>query len=312
MPLPLPGSAAPALGAFSNELSELVAAAAPAVVEVGVLARRGRRVFRVAGGTGFLARSDGILLTNQHVVGGGSHLEVTFSDGTAVPAQVVGVDRHTDLAVIEVENAPSVRPLPLATRSPVLGEVLVAVGSPFGFFGSVSLGIVSGVGRSLRAPTGRLIEGVIQTDAAINPGNSGGPLLRTNGEVVGVATALLAPAQNISLAIPAATAQFVMDEVLAHGYVRRAWLGIAGQSVILRDGPAVLIEEVAEGSPAEEAGLLAGDVLVRVDGAPAEGIDGLVRRVGGSRIGEVASIEFLRNRTPHRVSARLKEQTDNP
>jgi S1-C subfamily serine protease len=291
-----------------------VAKSAPSVVEVTVASARarGRYGYAQGSGSGFVVRDGGIIVTNQHVIqAGGRHpqVEIAFSDGTAAPARVVGSDEHSDLAVLEARGAVprEARPLPFATHAPAVGELVLALGSPFGFAGSASLGIVSGVGRTLRSSSGRLIEGVIQTDAAINPGNSGGPLIRANGDVVGVATALLAPAQNIALAVPGPAADYVIGEIMAQGRVRRAWLGVVGQTVAHRGRTAVLIDEIAAESPAEEAGLRPGDLLTAMDGQPIDGMDGLVRRITSAPIGTVVEFTVVRNHRLASVTARLNE-----
>ncbi|HUR70262.1 MAG TPA: trypsin-like peptidase domain-containing protein [Candidatus Thermoplasmatota archaeon] len=280
---------------LSDELATLVAKVAPSVVHL--------RSDRGAG-SGFLATSAGHLLTNHHVAADATRLTAILPSGQELEARLVGSDPHTDLAVLKLPGTDGLRPLDLADSGALsVGELVLAVGSPFGLAGSVTLGIVSGLGRSLRSGSGRLIENVIQTDAALNPGNSGGPLLDTRGRVVGVNTALFYPAQGIALAIPSSTARFVLDEILAHGRVRRAWLGVIGQTV----EKGILLHRVIESSPAHEAGLRAGDVLVGIDGRAMDGLDDLMRALTRDDVGRVVKLDILRAGARRAVSARLAD-----
>lgn len=296
---------APSLPDLSRGVSDLVADAMPSVVHLQAW-RNGDRF--PAGGSGFVVMEDGTLLTNHHVVQGAHAFEVKLADGKEAEADVIGTDAHTDLAVLKLRDA---RPpaLPLAEAEDLrVGELVLAIGSPFGLAGSVTMGIVSALGRSLRSGSGRLIENVIQTDAALNPGNSGGPLLDTRGRVVGVNTALFMPAQGIALSIPAATARFVLDEVLAHGRVRRAWLGIVGQGAALQGGKgAVLVHRVVERSPAARAGLEAGDEVRAIDGEPLAGMDGLQKVLTRDAIGRVVTVKVIRDGRARDVRVHLGE-----
>ena len=297
-----------ALG-FSDALAAVVGSVAPAVAHLRCAVRDARGRMRMAGnGSGIVARADGVLLTNHHVVEDADSVEVQLPDGRTFDAEPVGSDPPTDLAVLRIPA----RDLPhLALRDGSdlrVGELVMAVGSPFGLAGSVSLGIVSGLGRSLRSGSGHLIENVIQTDASLNPGNSGGPLVDLRGRVVGVNTALFAPGQGIALAIPAATARYALDELLAHGRVRRAWLGIVAQTVPLqRGGHGTLVERVVRGSPAQAAGVEAGDVLVAIDGQALDGLDGLQRVLRKDAIGARVRLDLLRDGQPFGVGLRLGE-----
>jgi S1-C subfamily serine protease len=264
------------LQAFSRELEALVGRAAPAVV--GVQHARGR-------GTGTVLAPDGYVLTNAHVVADAKDLAVTFADGTARDARLVGADAQTDLAVIHVP-ATGLPRLPLADPGDVrVGQVVVAIGNPYQFDRSVSLGVVSAIDRSLSARRGHLLERLIQTDAAINPGNSGGPLVNTEGEVVGINTAIIPRAQGIGFAVPSATAGWVAAVLMQKGQLRRPYLGIQARGVALDAtlateagrARAVQVYRVGTGGPAHRGGLRDGDVLLDANGAPIGSVDDLQR-----------------------------------
>jgi S1-C subfamily serine protease len=250
-------------------------------------------------GSGFVFTPDGYILTNSHVVHGASRVRVTMTDGEAFEARPVGEDPDTDLAVIRI-HAPRLVAARLGDSSSLkVGQLVVAIGNPYGFQCSVSAGVVSALGRSLRALSGRLIDDVVQTDAALNPGNSGGPLVTTTGEVVGVNTAIIQPAQGISFAIAINTAAHVVGQLIREGRVKRSFIGLAGQNVPLHrrvtryhaldQEAAVLVVSVQEKAPAWRAGLRPGDLIVGFDGRPVAGIDDLARlltdRLVGSRVG---------------------------
>jgi S1-C subfamily serine protease len=257
-----------------------------------------------AAGSGAVIAPDGYILTNAHVVGDAVSVEVMLPDGAAYRAPVVGRDPATDLAVIRA-IAPALPPLELAAADVLrVGQLVVAIGDPLGLQSTVTTGVVSALGRSLRATNGRIIENVIQTDAALNPGNSGGPLVDTHGRVVGVNTAIIAGAQGIAFAIPAATASLVASALMREGRVRRALLGIGGavtaigrdlaraNGVVSRTGIRVL--EVVPGGPAERAGVRVGDILIAFDGAALASLTDLQRVLGDGRIGRPAMISAIR------------------
>jgi S1-C subfamily serine protease len=268
--------------------------------------RQGRERASTGGsGSGFIVTPDGYLLTNHHVASAGDRVAVTLDDGSEHAAQHVGSDAHTDLAVLRMTAPTPLQHLVLGeSRHLRVGQVVIAIGSPQGLQQTVTTGVVSALGRSLRARSGRLIDGVIQTDASLNPGNSGGPLLDTRSRVVGVNTAIVAGAQSLCFAVPSDTARWVLTEVLRHGRVRRAWLGIAAQTVTmprrsvlhhgLRAASAVSVDEVVAESPAAHAGVMAGDRIVCVDGQATPDVDTLHRLLGGDHVGREVRLELLR------------------
>ncbi|MFO1035957.1 MAG: trypsin-like peptidase domain-containing protein [Geminicoccaceae bacterium] len=287
------------LDAYSDAVSRAAARVAPSVAHLVVEGPRGN-----GSGSGFLFTSDGYLLTNSHVVGGARTVRATFPDGTTLPAYLVGDDPDTDLAVLQVHGArqPAVELAP-SDRLRV-GQIAIAIGNPLGFDCTVTAGVVSALGRSLRGVSGRLIEDVLQTDAALNPGNSGGPLVNGHGRAIGVATATIRGAQGLCFAIASNTAVFVLGEILRHGRVRRSWLGIAGQTVPIGRSlarrlertaeTAVRVVEVESGSPAARAGVLAGDLLLGLDEHEVSGVDHLHRLLDASRLGRTTALALLR------------------
>lgn len=298
--LPAPASDAVLLDAYSEAVAGAVERVSPSVIRID--ARRGGR--RAGSGSGFVIAPDGFALTNSHVAGGASALEVTLADGRKAPATVVGDDPDTDLAVIRIAAGDLV-PASLGRSAGLrVGQVAIALGSPFGFHGSVTAGVVSALGRTLRAQSGRLIDDVLQTDAALNPGNSGGPLVNSRGEVIGVNTATILPAQGLCFAIAIDLARFVAGALMHDGRITRGFLGLAGQNARLRrhlvrrhalaHESGVLVLSVEKGSPAEQVGLREGDVVVGLAGEPVAGVDDLHRLLTGERIGAALALEALR------------------
>jgi S1-C subfamily serine protease len=294
--------------AYSNAVTGAVELVSPAVVKLDMSNRDDRGRERGAGsGSGFVFASEGLILTNAHVVGGATGrgaLKVVLPDGRVCDGTTIGADEHTDLAVVKI-SASGLSALRLGTaRSLRQGQLVVAIGNPFGFQHTVTAGVVSATGRSLRARTGRLMNGLIQTDAALNPGNSGGPLVDVRGEVVGINTAVIVPAQGISFAVSADTAHLVIPELLRDGKVRRSYLGIAGQDVplprrlvrhhALGTSLGILVTEVVANTPASRAGVHDGDIIVGFDEAPVERTDDLHRLLTGGRAGIPAPLRVLR------------------
>ena len=291
------------LDAYSRAVIDVVDRLGPAVVRVDVWKDRNAR--RAGSGSGVIVAPDGLVLTNSHVVGGAERLELTIVDGRSLAARVVGDDPDTDLALLRVDAATTLPAAALGDSKRLKrGQLVVAIGNPLGFESTVTTGVVSALGRSLRAKSGRLIEDVIQTDAALNPGNSGGPLVSSRGEVVGINTAVILGAQGICFAVASNTASFVLGELVRHGRVRRAYIGIsAQQSAIPRrlqvaagvnQGSAAMIGAVEKASPAGAAGLMSGDLIVALDGRPITGADDLIRALTGERIGRAVEIDVLR------------------
>ena len=293
------------LDAYSNAVIDVTDRVGPAVVrvETGPRASNGRE--RGGLGSGIVISPDGLVLTNSHVVGSSKEIRLRDVEGHVGDAQVLGVDPDTDLALL---RANGVRHLPYAAlgNSKTLrrGQLVIAIGNPLGFESTVTAGVVSALGRSIRSVSGRTIEDVIQTDAALNPGNSGGPLVSSNAEVIGINTAIINGAQGICFAVASNTAQFVLSEIIRHGYVRRAYIGVAGQTAPVPRRHAVLagvenkmgalLMQIEPDGPAAKAGLLPGDVVIRLDGVEINGVDDLIRVLDRDRIGRRLAMDVLR------------------
>ena len=298
------------LDAYSNAVMAAADSVGPAVVNVSVQTssnsrKRGRRSSDQQSGSGFAFSSDGLILTNSHVVEGARSISITTHEGESCVADLVGDDPHTDLAVLKV-NATSLPAAALGdSRSLKVGQLVVAIGNPFGFQHTVTAGVVSALGRSLRARTVRLIENLIQTDAALNPGNSGGPLVAAaSRSVVGVNTAVIMGGQGIAFAVPSATASRVISALLRHGRVRRSFLGLVGQDTAiptrvvrargLPQSRGLVVTNVATDSPASRAGILEGDIIVGVAGTPIGGVDDLHKVLTEDTIGRTLPMRLLR------------------
>jgi S1-C subfamily serine protease len=288
------------LDAYSRTVAFIADRVGPAVVRVETAGAGRRR----AAGSGVIIAPDGLILTNSHVIAGARHLRLGLTEGGEAAATVLGDDPDTDLALLRAE-------LPRGSAVAALGDskrlkrghLAVAIGNPLGFESTVSAGVVSALGRSLRGRGGRLIDDVIQTDAALNPGNSGGPLVGPSGEVMGIATAMIGGAQGLCFAVSSNTAIFVLGEFLAHGRVRRAFLGLEAQTIAIprrialaaRIGPtAVRVGDVVNRGPADQAGLRPGDIIAEIDQEPIAGTDDFLRKLNAEKIGRPAALRVLR------------------
>lgn len=312
------------LDAYSTAVIRAVETVGPAVLNIEVHkslpARSGAPVQRAAGsGSGFLIAPDGFAVTNSHVVHGADAIQVTMADGHRTKATLVGDDPDSDLAVIRLPSS-DLPYLSFADSSAIrVGQLAIAVGNPLGFQASVTAGVVSALGRSLRAGSGRLMDDILQTDAALNPGNSGGPLVDSHGRVIGVNTAIILPAQGICFAIASNTARLVATQLIAFGKFRRSYIGVAGQNVVLprwlvrqhdllQEG-GVLVAGVEAGSPAERAGLAEGDLIVALDEIPIESIDDLHRQLTVSRVSVKSTLSIIRGEKLRHVALMPAEKT---
>lgn len=291
------------LDAYSNAVTAAVERAGPSVVSISV--KSGKWWRQGGSGSGFVFTPDGFILTNSHVAGGAEEIKVKFADGRQFEAELVGDDPDTDLAVIRV-HAPELVHLEFADSSKVkVGQVAIAIGNPYGFQHSVTAGVVSALGRSLQSESGRLIQDVIQTDAALNPGNSGGPLVDARGRVIGLNTAMIMPAQGIAFAVAVNTARYIAGKLIKHGRVRRASMGIAGQNIelplrlqrkfeLLESG-GILLVDILNDTPARRAGLQKGDILLGMSGERITSIERLLKTLTGDTIDQVISLRMIRD-----------------
>jgi S1-C subfamily serine protease len=296
------------LDAYSTAVVHAVETIGPAVVRVER---------KNSGGSGVIFTPDGFVLTNSHVVHKADQLTVTLSDGRGTRGDLVGDDPHTDLAVLRIDASS----LPWAglgdSRRVRVGQMAIAIGNPFGFHHSATAGIVSGVGRSLRAGSGRLMDDIIQTDAALNPGNSGGPLVTSRAEVIGINTATILPAQGLCFAVASNTARFVAARLISDGRIRRSYIGVAGQNVPIPRRPGdrsqinglsgVLVMSVESGSPASHAGLATGDIIIGFADLPITGVDDLHRILTAERIGVPSTLTLLRKSTRQQLTVTPEE-----
>jgi S1-C subfamily serine protease len=300
------------LDAYSTAVVGAARRSSPAVVNIEVQQRPrpnrqghpSRQAPAGGSGSGFIFTPDGMVLTNSHVVHDAETIHVTLSDGRSYDAKLIGDDPDTDLAVINID-APNLTSVGFADSAAIqVGQLVIAIGNPYGFQYTVTAGVVSNLARSFRSQTGRLIDGVIQTDAALNPGNSGGPLLNSRGQVIGVNTAIIPAAQGICFAIPGNTAQFVAGRLIRDGRIRRSYIGVGGQNVPLHRRvvrfhrliaeTGVLVVGLEKNGPADRAGIMEGDILLEVNGTPMPGIDDLHRLLSAERSGETLTITILR------------------
>lgn len=297
------------LDAYSHAVTSAAERVSPSVVNIEVYQAAQRRDRRQpqenrGNGSGFVITPDGYILTNSHVVHGATRIEVTLPDGQHYGAELIGDDPDTDLAVVRI-HAPHLVPAKLGdSQSIKVGQLAIAIGNPYGFQYTVTAGVVSALGRSLRAKSGRLIDNVIQTDAALNPGNSGGPLVNSRGEVIGVNTAVILPAQGICFATAINTAKLVAAALIQNGEITRGYIGVAGQTVPLHRRlvrfhnleaeSGVLVVSLEPESPARRAGLVEGDVIIGFNGQTIGSIDDLHKHLTGERVGVPSELTVLR------------------
>ncbi|GAJ91942.1 trypsin-like serine protease [Agrobacterium rhizogenes] len=278
------------IDAYSQSIASAVDMVGPAVSRIQRVGGKGGH------GSGFDISPDGLIVTNNHVVDDAKLVRITTPDGSVTEGRVLGRDVDTDIALIRANSGVSAWARLGDSKRLRRGHIAIAIGNPFGFEWTVTAGIVSALGRSMRSASGRLMDDVIQTDAALNPGNSGGPLVSSAGEVIGVNTAVIQGAQSIAFAVASNTANVVVSEILRYGHVRRAFIGIAGDTIELprrialeagtRQATSVRVRRVESGGPAERAGLKDGDYILAIDGTPVGGVDDIVRLMNGDRIGE--------------------------
>jgi S1-C subfamily serine protease len=299
------------LDAYSRAVINAANGVSPSVVNLDVQTSAGRRAapFRMpeeqrGTGSGFIFTPDGFILTNSHVVHRANRIEVTLPDGRRFQGEPVGEDPDTDLAVVRI-NGSNFLAAPLGDSEKIrVGQLVIAIGNPYGFQATVTSGVVSALGRSLRSISGRLIDNIIQTDAALNPGNSGGPLVNSRGEVIGVNTAMILAAQGICFAIGINTAKFVAGRLIKDGKIRRSYIGLGGQNIpLLRRivrfyhlpvESGILVVSIEESSPAQRAGLLEGDIILAFDGQPVSGIDDLHKLLTEEKVGVKTTVTIIR------------------
>lgn len=314
------------LDAYSRTVVGVVEALTPTVVKIDVLAREKERRGRFrrgapgpeqASGSGFLITPDGFILTNSHVVTLATRIEVTLHDGRRAPAYLVGDDPHTDLALVQI-HADDLEAAPLGNSAALrVGQMAVAIGNPLGFQTTVTTGVVSALGRSLRGQSGRLIDDVIQTDAPLNPGNSGGPLVNSAGEVIGVNTAAIRPAQGISFAIAINTARFVAGRLIRDGRIRRGWIGVAGQNAAIHRRivryynlgveSGAMVVSIEPDSPAARAAVREGDRIIAFDGNAVAGVDDLHRLLTDAAVDRPAPLTVIRGTELRELTIRPAE-----
>jgi S1-C subfamily serine protease len=293
------------LDAYSNAVIGVTERVGPAVVRVETGSHLPNARERGGLGSGIVISPDGLVLTNSHVVGASRQIRLRDNEGIVTDARVLGVDPDTDLALLRADGSRDLNYASLGnSRSLRRGQLVVAIGNPLGFESTVTAGVVSALGRSIRSVSGRTIEDVIQTDAALNPGNSGGPLVSSAAEVIGINTAIISGAQGICFAVASNTAQFVLSEIIRHGYVRRAFIGVSAQTAPIPRRHAVvagienkmgaLLAQLEPDGPAARAGLLPGDVVIKLDGVDVNGVDDLIRTLDRDRIDRKLEMEVLR------------------
>ena len=311
-----PNPDAALLDSYSQAVVGVVDRVGPSVVRIDV--RRGDGS-RGGSGSGVIVAPDGLAITNSHVVQGSRRADVTLLDGRVLQARVLGDDPDTDLAILRLDSDAALPSARLGDSKALhRGQMAIAIGNPLGFDATVTAGVISALGRSLRSKSGRLIEDVIQTDAALNPGNSGGPLVSSSGEVIGINTAIIMGAQGICFAVASNTATFTLTEILRHGRVRRGSIGIGAGTVSLprrialrlglEQKSGATVTAVEPKSPADEAGILTGDIVVAVDGKVVTGVDDIVRTLDAGSIGRALPLDVLRRADPRRFWVSPRER----
>src|SRR5580658_2931153 len=304
-PEPVPANDRNLLDAYSNAVIDVTERVGPAVVRVETGSKLPNARERGGIGSGIVISPDGLVLTNSHVVGASRQIRLRDNEGIVTDARVLGVDPDTDLALLRADGVRDLRYASLGnSKSLRRGQLVIAIGNPLGFESTVTAGVVSALGRSIRSANGRTIEDVIQTDAALNPGNSGGPLVSSAAEVIGINTAIINGAQGICFAVASNTAQFVLSEIIRHGYVRRAFIGVSAQTAPIPRRHAVvagienkmgaLLAQLEPDGPAAQAGLLPGDVVIKLDGVDVNGVDDLIRTLDRDRFDRKLEMEVLR------------------
>jgi S1-C subfamily serine protease len=292
------------LDAYSQTVSTAADTVGPAVVRVDTRQTSGQ-AGRGGIGSGVVISPDGLVLTNAHVVNGAKEIRLSDTEGRTTESRLLGIDPDTDLALLRADAARSLAFAPLGDSKTLRrGQIAIAIGNPLGFESTVTAGVISALGRSLRSVSGRMIEDVIQTDAALNPGNSGGSLVSSRGEVIGINTAVIMGAQGICFAVASNTANHVLSEIIMHGRVRRGYIGVAAQTVPVPRRHAIaagienrlgaMLTNVQADGPADRAGLMSHDLVVRLDGKPVTGVDDLIRLLDRNRVGKQVKIEVLR------------------
>ncbi|MDX1409845.1 MAG: trypsin-like peptidase domain-containing protein [Saprospiraceae bacterium] len=295
------------LDAYSQTITTVASQVSDAVVQVQSFAQKSRSRKAAGSGSGFVISSDGFIVTNHHVIARGDTFRVILQDGRDLSAKILGSDPSTDLAVLQI-HAETLTKLTFADSEQLqVGQIAIAVGNPFGFQSTVTTGVVSALGRTLRSQSGRLIDDVIQTDAALNPGNSGGPLVDSHGQVIGVNTALIRGAQGLCFAVASNLVQLIVGKLIIDGKVRRAYIGIEGQNINLHPrvvkqnrlklNAGVLVRKVEAMGPASRSDLKQGDVILAIEGNEVGSFDALHRSLDESRIGERVQVQVLRNNT---------------
>jgi S1-C subfamily serine protease len=296
-----PASDDSVLDAYSRVVADVVDRVGPSVVRIDI-----RREGKGGGsGSGVIVSPDGLALTNSHVVQGAKTVALTTLEGREFSARVLGDDPDTDLALLRIDESVTLPSVKLGDSGKLRrGQIAIAIGNPLGFDATVTTGVVSALGRSLQSRTGRMIEDVVQTDAALNPGNSGGPLVSSGGEVIGINTAVIMGAQGICFAVASNTAHFVAGEIARHGRVRRAFIGVAAATTTIPRRIALRHElaqtngaqlvSIDQSGPAAQAGLLTGDIVIALDSKPVTGVADLLRLLDAEKINRAISIEFLR------------------